>query len=269
MCRKAHGAGYATYGSVPAERFHWLDEGARSGEESLRGGWESSPGSRRCFCTRCGSVVPGDVEGDQVFFPLGNFDDDPRASPELHIFVGSQAPWHVISDALPQHAAYPPEWGELPTFDAPARSSDSPAGAQRGSCLCGAVVYEVAGDIQGVVQCHCSRCRKSRSAAHGANLFFVDAELAWKQGRDLVRHYKVPHAESFTSAFCKRCGSLLPRDPTPGRLLGIPAGSLDTDPGVGAKLHIFVGSKAPWVEISDDLPMIEGRPGAQAAQSKN
>jgi hypothetical protein len=37
--------------------------------------------------------------------PMGALDDDPGVRPQAHIFVGSKAPWDVITDDLPQHAA--------------------------------------------------------------------------------------------------------------------------------------------------------------------
>jgi hypothetical protein len=35
---------------------------------------------------------------------------------------------------------------------------------------------------------------------------------------------------------------------------GFAPGMLDTDPGVKPTCHVFVGSKAPWFDIEDDLP---------------
>jgi hypothetical protein len=123
--------------------------------------------------------------------------------------------------------------------------------------LCGQVVYEVSGELQGVVKCHCSRCRKGRSAAHGANLFVRRAEFRWLSGADLVESYEVPEADRFTNSFCRVCGSILPRREPDPELLAVPAGSLDTEEGVQEKLHIFTGSRAPWFEIEDGLPQLE------------
>ena len=69
-CRKAHGVGFATYVARAGEGFR-----LRGREHAVR--WESSPGFVRCFCARCGSVVPGDAFEGRVFLPAGNFDDDP------------------------------------------------------------------------------------------------------------------------------------------------------------------------------------------------
>jgi hypothetical protein len=99
-CRKTHGAAFATYVSGPADRFR-----LQGADNVVR--WQSSPGFFRCFCGRCGAVVPGDPFDGKIFVPAGNFGDDPGARPLAHIFVASKAPWYTIGDNLPQHAEYP------------------------------------------------------------------------------------------------------------------------------------------------------------------
>jgi hypothetical protein len=61
----------------------------------------------QAFCTTCGSKLPRiDASRDLAVVPLGALDDDPRARPSEHIFVGSKAPWFEIADTLPQNAEY-------------------------------------------------------------------------------------------------------------------------------------------------------------------
>jgi len=262
MCRKAHGSAYATYVAGPAGGFRWV-----VGEELVKR-YESSPGALRPFCSRCGSVVPGEPHDGRVFMPAGNLDDDPGARPMAHIFVDSKAPWNEITDNVPSFEGYPPGW-PAPDVDRPAPALASREGALRGSCLCGGIVFEVSGDFQGIVKCHCSRCRKARSATHANNLFIQRPDFRWLQGEELIERYKVADAKRFTNAFCRVCGSIVP----PGDLgqdpMGIPAGSLDSDPRVGERVHIFTGSKAPWYEITDDLPQFEGAPGPSVVRTLN
>jgi hypothetical protein len=40
----------------------------------------------------------------------------------------------------------------------------------------------------------------------------------------------------------------------------IAAGTFDDDPGIRSTSHIFVDSKAPWFEITDDLKQYSGEP---------
>ena len=102
MCRKAHGAAFSTYVGAPAGAFRML-----RGADAI-GVHESSPGARRAFCPRCGSVVPSAQRGELAFALAGLLDDDPGIRPEVHLFVGSKAPWYDIADDLPRHDAYPP-----------------------------------------------------------------------------------------------------------------------------------------------------------------
>lgn len=240
-CRKAHGAAFATYAAGAAAGFR-----LRGRERIAR--WESSPGLLRCFCEGCGSVVPGDASEGRIFVPAGNFDDDPGIRPLAHIFVASKAPWYEIRDHLPRFDAYPAGM-DAPVL--PERAPLDPPGAPRGSCLCGGVTYLIESKPQRSVNCHCSRCRKARSAAHGSYLF---AAVRFTRGEDLLVSYTLPEAVRFTYAFCRVCGSSMPRLDPGGGVVGIPMGSLDDDPGIRPQAHIFVGSKAPWYEIADDLP---------------
>jgi hypothetical protein len=244
MCRKAHGAAFASFAAAPASKFRWL-----AGTEKIRR-FESSPGALRPFCSHCGSTVPMAGEGwPRVFIPVGLLDGDPKLGPLPHIFVGSKAAWYEIPDTAPQHTAYPPGMGEA--IPSP-RKTEPTSEAVRGSCLCGAVAYEIPRPVGGaIVLCHCTRCRRSRAAAHNANLFVELERFRWLRGADKVESFKLPDAERFTQAFCRECGGKVPA--VRFRAV-IPAGTLDDDPGIRPALHIFVASKAPWFEIADDLP---------------
>lgn len=102
MCRRFHGAAFATYAMVSAEDFRWL-----SGQELLSV-YESSPGNGWAFCRVCGSSLGLPSHGKLISLALGTLDKDPGVRPEYHIFVGSKAAWHDITDTLPQHNAWPP-----------------------------------------------------------------------------------------------------------------------------------------------------------------
>jgi hypothetical protein len=252
MCRKAHGAAFATYVGAAEGGFRWL-----RGEEAINR-YESSPGTFRAFCGRCGSVVPGPAVGGRVFVPAGCLDDDPGARPVAHIFAGSKAPWVEIADALPRFEAFPPGF---PAPQVPPRSLAAPEpGVVRGSCLCGAVAYRLEGAPRLARNCHCSRCRKARAAAFASNLFAAAGDVRFVRGGERMRTYRVPDARFFTHAFCASCGGDLPRvDPERG-IAVLPMGGLDDEPGLRPACHIFAGSKAPWFEIVDGIPQHRERP---------
>ena len=102
ICRKSHGAAYATWGLIDPDQFRWT-----SGEEFVEG-YRSSPGRTRCFCRKCGSPLASAHAGTVHEVVLGSVDGDPGARPSEHIFVGSKAPWHEITDSLPQSREWPP-----------------------------------------------------------------------------------------------------------------------------------------------------------------
>ncbi len=122
-----------------------------------------------------------------------------------------------------------------------------------GSCLCGGIKYEVAGAFGKVVNCHCSMCRKATGAAFRTRASVPSAAFRFVAGEELLSRYESSPGEMRT--FCRVCGSTLPtffRD-RPDEI-GLPFGTLDDDPGVRPAAHVFVDSKAPWFEITDDLP---------------
>jgi hypothetical protein len=252
MCRKTHGTAYGTYVVVAADGFRWA-----RGEDGITR-YVSSPGGGRRFCGRCGSPLPAGPGDGAMALPAGGLDDDPGVRPSVHIFVGSTAPWYDVPDALPRFDAFPPGIGEAVERPAPPAP---PAGRVRGSCLCGTVTYELEGSPARLVHCHCTRCRKARGAAHASNAFWPIAAFRWLGGERETRAYRVSDAKYFTNCFCTTCGSKTPRLDASRGIAVIPAGALDHDPGLRPQMHIFVGSKAPWFEIADDLPRHDAAPG--------
>lgn len=247
-CRKAHGTAYGTYATAPEEGFRIEGKPTR---------FESSSSFARCFCPRCGSVTPGDAAEGHRVVPLGGLDGEPSVRPLAHIFVASKAPWFEWRDALPRFDAYPPGIGPAPLPD---REPEPRAGGVRGSCLCNAVAFELTEPATVARFCHCSRCRKARAAAFAANLFVAESGIRFTRGEDLLVSFKIPEAQRFTQTFCRTCGGKLPRIDPARKLAVVPLGSLDDDPGLRPREHIFVGSKAGWDEITDALPQHAGLP---------
>lgn len=134
-----------------------------------------------------------------------------------------------------------------------------------GSCLCGSVRYEVTGEPARFYHCHCGRCRKATGSAHASNLAIKGETVHWRSGESLVRSWKVPEAERFTSCFCAQCGSPLPRVVPALGLVVIPAGSLDGEPPLTPNARIFWASRATWSCAGDELPTFAEYPPALGA----
>jgi hypothetical protein len=99
MCRKHHGAAFATYGTAPRSALVVTDASG-----ALRT-FRSSKLARRTFCSNCGSSLffePDDAP-DCIEIALGSLDDEPGSSVEAHIFVAAKPAWIPILDGLPQY----------------------------------------------------------------------------------------------------------------------------------------------------------------------
>ena len=128
-----------------------------------------------------------------------------------------------------------------------------------GSCLCGAVTYEVEGTFERFFLCHCDHCRKDTGSAHAANLFSSSAKLTWRSGEDRITRFTLPstrHARSF----CPTCGSAVPSVQLDGKLLVVPAGSLDSAVTIRRDAHLFVASRAEWDHDLESIPRVDRLP---------
>jgi hypothetical protein len=123
-----------------------------------------------------------------------------------------------------------------------------------GKCLCGGIAFE-AERVAFMRHCHCSHCRKETGSAFGTLAVVEPQHFRFLKGADLVQYYDYP--PDGRRAFCRVCGSKAPLPLLNDTIMAVPAGLLDTDPGVRPVLHQFAGSKACWWEISDDLPRFE------------
>jgi hypothetical protein len=127
-----------------------------------------------------------------------------------------------------------------------------------GGCLCGAVRYEVTGPFLRAGHCHCSRCRKHSGAAVLTQGRVRREDFRLLSSEENLRVYR-PAEGAAVKAFCVLCGSSLFGGTWPeGPEVSIRLGSVDGDPGIRPQVHTFVDSRAPWDEITDDLPQYPG-----------
>lgn len=128
-----------------------------------------------------------------------------------------------------------------------------------GSCLCGKVKFEVEGNFESFYLCHCKRCQKDTGSAHAANLFSEDAKLKWLSDIDEIKTFNLPSTRHIKS-FCGTCGSAVPSLQMEGKLLVVPAGSLDTDIEISPTAHIFCSSRLSWEDGLGDIKRFEKYP---------
>ena len=102
-CRKAFSSQASAYAEVNSDEFEWI-----AGEERLTL-FANQQGTGKVFCSQCGSTLGGIVRGKIHGVTLGCVNGDPGVQLEMHIFVGSKAPWENLpNDGVPQHEERPP-----------------------------------------------------------------------------------------------------------------------------------------------------------------
>ncbi|WP_074824459.1 GFA family protein [Pragia fontium] len=129
----------------------------------------------------------------------------------------------------------------------------------KGSCLCGAVTYQLDQEIKQIVFCHCSKCRKATGTAFNSATAIHSDKFTLLTGKDKLKSFSSsPGVHRF---FCSECGSPLysARDGQP-ETYRLRIGTLDSTISPTEKIHIFTGSKAEWIELCDSNPKYEERP---------
>jgi hypothetical protein len=123
-----------------------------------------------------------------------------------------------------------------------------------GTCLCGAVQYAVADGFAYAANCHCSNCRRATGSAFKPFAGIERDRLRITRGADKLMIFG---DETAQDARCKLCGSFLYSVVRDGAFVHVAMGTLIDDPTIRPTAHIFVGSKAAWFAIADDLPQYE------------
>ena len=120
-----------------------------------------------------------------------------------------------------------------------------------GSCLCGAVRYEVADEFTYALICHCSQCRRATGAASKPFAGIEREKLQISRGTDSLLKFGGDLTHDIR---CRLCGSLLFSVVREGKFAHVTLGSLADEPSLKPSAHIYVGSKAGWDSILDNLP---------------
>lgn len=128
----------------------------------------------------------------------------------------------------------------------------------KGGCLCGAVGYEVDDAFDAAFYCHCSRCRRATGSAFKPMASIKTGNLRLTQGSDDLLIFGTPPGSH--DVHCRSCGSFLYSVIADNGNTHVAMGTLIDAPSVRPSFHMFVASKAPWYQITDDLPQFEGLP---------
>ena len=119
-----------------------------------------------------------------------------------------------------------------------------------GSCLCGAVRFEVAGELHAPDACHCSQCRRqsghywaSTNVPRNALTLHGAEKVTWFQSSEKVRR-----------GFCSICGSVLFWDPINLDIIAIAMSAFEPPTRAHLVKHIFVADKGDYYDIADGLP---------------
>jgi hypothetical protein len=126
----------------------------------------------------------------------------------------------------------------------------SPSRILLGECLCGDVRYSVEDRFLYALNCHCSQCRKATGSAFKPFAGIERSKLSVIAGEEALLIFG---DENGHDARCKRCGSLLYSLVRDGQYVHVTLGTLVDTPSILPTAHIFVGSKAPWYTINDNL----------------
>ena len=129
------------------------------------------------------------------------------------------------------------------------------AGTLTGACFCRTVQYTVEDAFEYAMNCHCSQCRRTTGAAFKPFAGIQREKLRLTAGADALL---IVGDEIGNDTHCNSCGSLLYSVVREGKHVHVAMGTLIDAPSIRPSAHIFVGSKAPWHEITDELPQFDG-----------
>ena len=129
----------------------------------------------------------------------------------------------------------------------------------QGTCLCGTVRYEIAGELGPITLCHCSRCRKANGSAFLAATPVVPSEFKLVSGTENLGDFE--SSPGVHRIFCRNCGSpIISRRPGPPEIIRVRLGTLDTYLSLKPQAHIFFADRAEWYELQDDVAKYAGAP---------
>jgi hypothetical protein len=126
-----------------------------------------------------------------------------------------------------------------------------------GRCTCEAVRFTVTDEFEYALNCHCSLCRRATGSAFKA---FGGIKTHALEETNSTSSLMLVGNEIDHDVRCASCASFLFSIVRGGEYVHVNYGVLAEEPKLKPSAHIFVGSKAPWYDILDDLPQFEENP---------
>ena len=114
-----------------------------------------------------------------------------------------------------------------------------------GSCLCGAIKYEVDSIDMPLAHCNCTTCRKAHAAAFNTTAGVLRENFRWIQGEEALSHFESSPGK--LRHFCSRCGSHLMAERTDKPHVVLRVATLDEDPGLRPTQHIWASHRLKWL----------------------
>ena len=122
-----------------------------------------------------------------------------------------------------------------------------------GGCLCGAVQYEIAGELPAIQVCHCQDCRKASGSAFATNIPVKRDNFTVVRGAEELGAFPSVTRPGKSRVFCQRCGSQLYSQRDDSDEVRVRAGTVNEDIDSGLAFHFFVDSKANGWPLHDEL----------------
>ncbi len=123
-----------------------------------------------------------------------------------------------------------------------------------GGCLCGAIGYEIDGTLGPIGNCHCETCRRAHAAAFATTARVARCDFRWTRGEATLSAFESSPGKK--RHFCPNCGSHLIAAWDHEDEVILRVGSLFDDPGAKPVIHIWTEQKAPWFDLTAELPAL-------------
>ena len=122
-----------------------------------------------------------------------------------------------------------------------------------GRCICGAVAFDVRGELRDVHFCHCTECRRWAGHAWAATeTAWADLDFSEKRG---LRWIDSPDSVwDARRGFCSECGSSLFWQVPGDDRVSLAAGCLDGPTGLETTQQIWTDSAGDYYELDERIP---------------